>query len=155
MWVIIWSSGYVWKVFSPLYFANPRKATHLSTLKFINRESKPDSALKDSIQREFRSRVLDLLGEWGGIGKQVTTYFESLMKVTDILPRKCHVFEYHNKVYNVPIYRISRIPKSLLIKCLAHLGDFPMTQQKGICPQCRRCRRHGFNLWVKKIPWSR
>ena len=21
--------------------------------------------------------------------------------------------------------------------------------------QCRRCRRHGFNLWVRKIPWRR
>jgi len=20
---------------------------------------------------------------------------------------------------------------------------------------CRRCKRHGFNLWVRKIPWRR
>ena len=77
------------------------------------------------------------------------------MKVTDILPRKCYILEYHNKAYNVPIYRSSWMPKSLLIKCPAHLGDSPMTQQSGICLQCRRCRRCGFDPWVRKIPWSR
>ena len=24
-----------------------------------------------------------------------------------------------------------------------------------ICLQCRRCKRHGFGLWVRKIPWKR
>ena len=24
-----------------------------------------------------------------------------------------------------------------------------------ICLQCRRCRRHGFDPWVRKIPWRR
>ena len=28
-------------------------------------------------------------------------------------------------------------------------------QQKRICLQCRRCRRPGFDPWVKKIPWRR
>ena len=23
------------------------------------------------------------------------------------------------------------------------------------CLQCRRCKRHGFNSWAEKIPWSR
>ena len=28
-------------------------------------------------------------------------------------------------------------------------------KKKESCCQCRRCRRHGFNLWVGKIPWRR
>ena len=28
------------------------------------------------------------------------------------------------------------------------------TSKESAC-QCRRCRRHGFNPWVGKIPWSR
>ena len=48
-----------------LYFANTRKATHLFPLELLNRESKPASGFKDSIQRESRAAVLDLLAEWG------------------------------------------------------------------------------------------
>ena len=30
-----------------------------------------------------------------------------------------------------------------------------VVQWQRICLQCRRCRRHGFNPWVRKIPWKR
>ena len=30
-----------------------------------------------------------------------------------------------------------------------------VAQQSRICLQCRRCRRCGFNPWVRKIPWRR
>ena len=26
--------------------------------------------------------------------------------------------------------------------------------KEAIC-QCRRCKRHGFDLWIRKIPWRR
>jgi len=26
---------------------------------------------------------------------------------------------------------------------------------KELACQCRRCKRHGFNSWVRKIPWRR
>lgn len=56
------------------------------------------------------------------MGRQVTTYFESLIKVTDILQRKCHIGIYSSNEYNVPIFRRSRMPRSLLTNFPAHPG---------------------------------
>ena len=37
-----------------------------------------------------------------------------------------------------------------------NLGGFPGgTSSKEPACQCRRCKRCGFNLWVRKIPWKR
>ena len=36
-----------------------------------------------------------------------------------------------------------------------HKGASLVAQQQRICLQCRRCRRHGFDPWVGKIPWRR
>ena len=41
------------------------------------------------------------------------------------------------------------------LQCHEGLKAFPMAQQKGLCLQCRRRRRHGFNPRVRKIPWKR
>ena len=38
---------------------------------------------------------------------------------------------------------------------LWHHLTSPVTQQKRIHRHCRRCRRHGFNPRVRKIPWRR
>ena len=34
-------------------------------------------------------------------------------------------------------------------------GASPVAQQERICLRCRRCGRHGFNPWVRKILWRR
>ena len=37
-----------------------------------------------------------------------------------------------------------------------HIGGFPGgTSGKEPTCQCRRCKRHGFDPWVGKIPWRR
>ena len=38
---------------------------------------------------------------------------------------------------------------------MSFLGMFPMAQWQIIGLQCRRRTRHGFDLWVGKIPWRR
>ena len=50
-------------------------------------------------------------------------------------------------------------------KCLLELRDYcmysryvfrsPVAQMAKNLPTIRRCRRHGFDLWVGKIPWRR
>ena len=46
-----------------------------------------------------------------------------------------------------------RILPLLIIKGL--LLDYGSTSGKKSAGQCRRCKRHGFNPWVRKIPWRR
>ena len=45
---------------------------------------------------------------------------------------------------------------SYLSPIFALYGRFPggISGKESTC-QCRRCREHGFDLWVRKIPWSR
>ena len=38
---------------------------------------------------------------------------------------------------------------------MVSVGVFQVAQWEGIHLQCRRHRRHGFDPWVRKIPWRR
>ena len=35
------------------------------------------------------------------------------------------------------------------------IGAFPGVAKRTWGCQCRRCKRHGFDIWVRKIPWRR
>lgn len=50
--------------------------------------------------------------------RQVTNYFESLVKVTDILPRKCHIWMDYNDVHDVPIFRRFTDPQKPILPTL-------------------------------------
>ena len=44
----------------------------------------------------------------------------------------------------------------VVCKFLKELGWFPGgTSGKELACQCKRCKRHGFDSWVMKIPWRR
>ena len=36
----------------------------------------------------------------------------------------------------------------------SHYKGFPVTGKESTC-QCRRCQRHGFDSWIRNIPWHR
>ena len=59
--------------------------------------------------------------------------------------------EWARRVVNVP--RVNTLGVKPLINWLKNfLGG---TSGKNPACQCRRHKRHGFNLWVRKIPWRR
>ena len=57
----------------------------------------------------------------------------------------------HSDWYEVTLHSLALICSSLII-----IWGFPAgTSGKESDCQSRRCKRHGFGLWVEKIPWSR
>ena len=61
---------------------------------------------------------------------------------------------FHGLIALFPLF-IFQYALLLIVVKYTHLG-FPggSVSKESIC-KCRRCRRHGFDPWVKKIPWRR
>ena len=53
-----------------------------------------------------------------------------------------------------PLYVVVQISQHSLLKRLSFLHCIFLPALSSAC-QCRRCRRPGFDPWVRKIPWSR
>ena len=47
------------------------------------------------------------------------------------------------------------LPKNRGDKHLKRASQVALVSGKEPACQCRRCKRHKFNLWVRKIPWKR
>ena len=52
------------------------------------------------------------------------------------------------------VWRVQRKRWSFLLIPLCHGLPKWLSGEEPAC-QCRRCRRHGFNPWIRKIPWRR
>lgn len=58
----------------------------------------------------------------GSGGREATNYFESLIKITDILSRKVHICINHNDVHNIPTFRGLMDAQEPVGDCPAHPG---------------------------------
>ena len=63
--------------------------------------------------------------------------------------------KYTHTYYIHSFCKISVMPRKVFLFVVWNVWTSPVAQQWRIYLQYRRCRRHSFSLWVRKIPWRR